>query len=165
MNGRWPRVWAAVDKDTKTAHGPQGRHDARSSARRRTGAVLAAALLATTAGCGTLPERRDDVRAAAVRFEQALQAAQQTPLCDALAAGTREELEESAQRPCEQALDRQELPVAGAVRHVDVYGDQARAVLEHDTLFLARFPTGWKVTAAGCEPRSDQPYQCVVKGR
>ncbi|MEU5048970.1 hypothetical protein [Streptomyces sp. NPDC021096] len=25
----------------------------------------------------------------------------------------------------------------GAVRHVDLYGDQARAVLEHDTLFLA----------------------------
>ncbi|MFI9235315.1 hypothetical protein [Streptomyces sp. NPDC053079] len=128
-------------------------------------AGLAVTLLAGTAACGTLAERRDDALAAADRFERALEAGQQGPLCAALAPGTREEVEESAGRPCEQALDRQELPAAGAVRHVDLYGDQARAVLEHDTLFLARFPAGWMVTAAGCEPRPEQPYQCAVKGR
>ncbi|MEU7135051.1 hypothetical protein [Streptomyces sp. NPDC046261] len=132
---------------------------------RRLRAGVAAALLAGTAACGTLPERRDDARAAADRFERALKAGRQVALCAALAPGTREEVEASAGRPCEQALDRGELPVAGAVRHVDLYGDQARAVLEHDTLFLARFPTGWKVTAAGCVPRPEEPYQCAVKGR
>jgi hypothetical protein len=37
-------------------------------------------------------------------------------------------------------------------------------VLERDTVFLSRFPTGWKVTAAGCVPRPGRPYQCAVKG-
>ncbi|MEV5886330.1 hypothetical protein AB0L74_27060 [Streptomyces sp. NPDC052020] len=61
-------------------------------------------------------------------------------------------------------MSEQQLPQAGAVRTVDVYGGQARVVLGHDTVFLARFPAGWKVTAAGCRPRADQPYQCEIKG-
>lgn len=56
------------------------------------------------------------------------------------------------------------MPADGRVRHVDVYGNQARAVLAADTLFLSRFPDGWKVTAAGCEERPDKPYQCEIKG-
>ena len=34
----------------------------------------------------------------------------------------------------------------------------------HDTVFLAHFPTGWKITAAGCRPRPQRPYQCEIKG-
>ncbi|MEU8865117.1 hypothetical protein [Streptomyces umbrinus] len=45
-----------------------------------------------------------------------------------------------------------------------VYGNQARAVLSSDTLFLSRFTSGWKVVAAGCEPRPQEPYQCRIKG-
>jgi hypothetical protein len=47
---------------------------------------------------------------------------------------------------------------------VDVYGRQARAVLASDTLFLSQFSDGWKIVAAGCEPRPGRPYQCSVKG-
>lgn len=50
------------------------------------------------------------------------------------------------------------------MRVVDVYGNQARAVLATDTLFLSRFAAGWKVVAAGCSPRPEQPYQCRVNG-
>ncbi|MEV7180696.1 hypothetical protein [Kitasatospora sp. NPDC093679] len=45
-----------------------------------------------------------------------------------------------------------------------MFGQQARAVLEGDTVFLSAFPDGWKITAAGCEPRPEMPYRCDVKG-
>ncbi|GGQ01644.1 hypothetical protein [Streptomyces roseolilacinus] len=126
--------------------------------------VLAAAVSA----CGTLPERRDEVTAEVTRFEQALGAGRHDRLCAAFAPATREELEQSAKSRCEQAIgqaiEERELPAAGAVREVDVYGDQARVVLEQDTVFLARFPAGWKVTAAGCAPRPQRPYECEIKG-
>ncbi|MFJ9041759.1 hypothetical protein ACIRF8_34975 [Streptomyces sp. NPDC102406] len=70
----------------------------------------------------------------------------------------------SEKKPCADAIGTQDLSPAGPVRDVDVYGRQARAVLASDTLFLSRFPEGWKVVAAGCRPRAGQPYQCAVKG-
>lgn len=119
--------------------------------------------------CSSLSERRDAVETEVIRFEQALDAGQHNRLCAALAPATREELEQSAKSGCDraigQAVEEEELPAAGAVREVDVYGGQARVVLDHDTVFLARFPTGWRVTAAGCRPRPQQPYQCEIKGR
>ncbi|MEU6410477.1 hypothetical protein [Microbispora sp. NPDC046933] len=51
----------------------------------------------------------------------------------------------------------------GAVRGVEVWGDEARVRVDGDTLFLHRFPDGWRVRAAGCEPRPDQPYECEVE--
>ncbi|XVQ89797.1 hypothetical protein ACQP2K_21000 [Microbispora siamensis] len=52
---------------------------------------------------------------------------------------------------------------AGAVRGVDVWGDEARVRVDGDTLFLHRFPDGWRVRAAGCEPHPEQPYECEVE--
>ncbi|MFF8605674.1 hypothetical protein ACF06X_07020 [Streptomyces sp. NPDC015346] len=125
-------------------------------------------VLAAVGGCGTLPERRDEVTAEVTRFEQAVAAGEHGRLCAALAPATREELEQSAKSRCEQAvgqaIEERELEAAGAVRGVDVYGDQARVVLERDTVFLAHFPAGWKVTAAGCLPRPQRPYACEIKG-
>ncbi|MDQ0752422.1 hypothetical protein QF034_006653 [Streptomyces africanus] len=125
--------------------------------------VVAVVVLATAGACGTPSERRDGVTAQLTRFERALDAGQRQRLCAALAPSTREELEQSAKRRCAQAIGEQSLPAAGAVRRVDVYGEQARVVLDHDTVFLAHFPTGWKVTAAGCRPRPQRPYQCEIK--
>ncbi|WP_031069259.1 hypothetical protein [Streptomyces sp. NRRL S-118] len=130
--------------------------------------ATALALLTTVAACGTPSERRDDVTAEVTRFEQALDAGERERLCAALAPATREELEQSARSGCPEAigdaLEEREITAGGAVRGVDVYGDQARVVLEQDTVFLARFPAGWKVTAAGCRPRPERPYQCAIKG-
>lgn len=127
-----------------------------------------AAACVMAGACGALPERRAEVTDQVTGFERALDAGQHDRLCAALAPATREELEQSAKSRCDraidEAIDEQELPAAGAVRDVDVYGGQARVVLEHDTVFLARFPTGWKVTAAGCRPRAQRPYQCEIKG-
>jgi hypothetical protein len=33
-----------------------------------------------------------------------------------------------------------------------------------DTIFLAKFPDGWKVRGAGSEPRTELPYDCEVEG-
>ncbi|WP_081237270.1 hypothetical protein [Streptomyces viridosporus] len=127
-------------------------------------AVAVLAVLVTVSACGTPSERRDRVTEDVTSFERALDAGQRARLCAALAPSTREELEQAAKSRCEQAIGEQDLPRAGAVRSVDVYGDQARVVLEHDTVFMARFPDGWKVTAAGCRPRPQQPYQCEIEG-
>jgi hypothetical protein len=33
-----------------------------------------------------------------------------------------------------------------------------------DTIFLARFQSGWKVMAAGCSPVPGHPYDCRLQG-
>ena len=33
-----------------------------------------------------------------------------------------------------------------------------------DTVFLLRFPDGWRVSAAGCTPQGEAPYDCEVQG-
>ncbi|MDX3235045.1 hypothetical protein PV392_04970 [Streptomyces sp. ME03-5709C] len=134
--------------------------------RRRYGAMAAGlALVAAVSACGGLTERQDAVSTAAARFEQAWGEQRFGALCSALAPATRDELEQAAKQPCRTAISEEELTAAGEVRHVDVYGGQARVVLEHDTLFLAHFPSGWKISAAGCAPVPQQPYQCKIKGR
>ncbi|MEU6064957.1 hypothetical protein ABZ864_10815 [Streptomyces sp. NPDC047082] len=84
--------------------------------------------------------------------------------CAALAPDTRQELEQSAKDRCAEAFLEEQLPHARAVLRAQVYGRQAQAVLTTDTLFLSVFPAGWKVTAAGCVPCSQQPYQYLIKG-
>ncbi|MEV5311411.1 hypothetical protein [Streptomyces sp. NPDC052610] len=126
--------------------------------------VAAVAVLAAVGACGSLPERRDAVTLQVTRFERLLAAGRYAPLCGTLAPATREELEHTAEAACARAIGEEELPPGGAVRQVDVYGAQARVVLEHDTVFLSHFPDGWKVTAAGCLPRPERPYQCAIEG-
>ncbi|MGP4003877.1 hypothetical protein [Streptomyces sp. 8N706] len=123
---------------------------------------MTAVLLA--GGCGALEERRSAATAAAVDFERALRARDGAAVCEVLAPGTRQELEQSAEAPCPRSILDEELPRAGGVRSTDVEGRAARVVLAADTLFLSLFSSGWKVVAAGCEPRPGQPYQCMLKG-
>lgn len=126
--------------------------------------MLASMLGLALGGCGSAGERSADASAAATEFQRLLRTGDANGLCAALAPETRSELEESEKSRCADAIAAQDIPLGGAVRNVDVYGRQARVVLESDTLFLSQFPDGWKVVAAGCTPRSGQPYQCTVKG-
>lgn len=128
-----------------------------------TGWLLAGTVGLGASGCATVGERAVAAEAAARSFERALTASDSVRVCDALAPATREELEADA--PCGPALDALRLPSeTGPVERVDVYGSQARVVFEHDSVFLASFPNGWRVTAAGCTPRSGRPYRCELKG-
>ena len=48
----------------------------------------------------------------------------------------------------------------------EVWGRQAQARLGTQALFPAELRDGWRVTAAGCTPRSDQPSdRTPVRGR
>ncbi|MEU3693212.1 hypothetical protein [Streptomyces narbonensis] len=127
--------------------------------------LLLGALCLGLAGCAGVGERTDAAREAAVGFEEALRASDTHSACEALAPGTREELERD--EPCPAALAALDLgTVTDSARPVatDVYGDQARVVFAGDVVYLASFPDGWKVTAAGCTPRPGRPAHCEVQG-
>ncbi|WP_435985882.1 hypothetical protein [Terrabacter sp. LjRoot27] len=90
--------------------------------------------------------------------------AQPDTACALLAPETRQELEDSS-GPCPQGIADADLPDAGRVITVEVYGQDAMVRLEHDTMFLALFGSGWRVTAAGCTPQEqDRPFSCGLKG-
>ncbi|MEU6357220.1 hypothetical protein ABZ896_49315 [Streptomyces sp. NPDC047072] len=114
--------------------------------------------------CGGVGERTADVTAAATAFEHLLSTDDPAALCASLAPQTRGELEDSEKQPCEKAITSQDLPAGGRTEKTDVYGRQARVVLATDTLFLSRFPDGWKIVAAGCTPRPGMPFQCDLQG-
>ncbi|MEU5216655.1 hypothetical protein AB0G79_10710 [Streptomyces sp. NPDC020807] len=127
-----------------------------------TGLLLGALCLGLT-GCAGVGERTGAARRAAVAFEQAVSASDARRACAALAPGTREELEGDG--PCPVVLAGLDLPAdAGAPLRAEVFGDQARVEFEDDLVFLASFPDGWKVTAAGCTPRPERPADCEVEG-
>ncbi|MFD0278943.1 hypothetical protein ACFVHB_34240 [Kitasatospora sp. NPDC127111] len=127
-------------------------------------AAGAAAAVTLVTGCSSLTSREDAAAAAAQRFEAAVQQQDNSALCRALAPGTRQELEDNVKSSCEQAIGDSDLPPASGISRVDVYGQQARVVLDQDTLFLSAFPEGWKITAAGCRPEPRKPYRCELKG-
>jgi hypothetical protein len=85
-------------------------------------------------------------------------------VCRQLAPQTRAEVAQSGKKPCPQAVLDEDLPAAAAVRATQVWGRSAQVRTRDDTLFLAEFPVGWRVVAAGCRPQGEMPYDCQVKG-
>lgn len=86
--------------------------------------------------------------------------------CALLAPDTLARLEQQAGAACAEALPGLALPTGTGVRHVEVAVQSAQVQLDDQVLFLARFPDGWRVTAAGCV-RNDAdpavPYECEVE--
>jgi hypothetical protein len=123
---------------------------------------LAAVALAGTAllsGCAGLEEH--EVRRVAGAFEDP--AAAPADRCALLAPATLETLESDESAPCADAITSIPLP-GGTVEAVEVWGRDAQVRLSGDTVFLTETPSGWRVTAAGCEPRGEMPYDCQVEG-
>ena len=73
--------------------------------------------------------------------------------------------------PCADVVTAPDGPLAGltaagtevVVEDVHVAGRQAQVVTATDTVFLALSGDAWVVTAAGCTPRDDRPYDCEVE--
>jgi hypothetical protein len=120
------------------------------------------AVVSSTAACQSSADPRP--RDVASAFQRAVEAADGAAGCDLLAPGTKSELEQSAGKPCRDALPGESLPAAGAVRDVATFGTMAQVRFAEDTLFLAEFRDGWKVVAAGCSPVRGHPYDCVLQG-
>ncbi|MFC8508702.1 hypothetical protein ACFU3J_16035 [Streptomyces sp. NPDC057411] len=125
--------------------------------------VLCVAALALSA-CESPGAREDAAGRVALAFEAALKADDHAGACALLAPVTRDQLVRDEKSACAKALAAEDLPRARGMRAVEAYGREAMVRLSGDTLFLSLFTGGWKVVAAGCTPRPDEPYECLVKG-
>jgi hypothetical protein len=125
----------------------------------------AAALLASLSGCAAVGgDRAESAEGVALRMLRAVGAQDGATACADLAPETAAEVEESAEKPCPQAILEEKLPAPSAVTGTAVYGQWAQVRLTGDTVFLAVFPGGWRVVAAGCTPRGEAPYDCILQG-
>jgi ketosteroid isomerase-like protein len=132
-----------------------------SSATLRLAAVATIGVLLCCAGCGS---RADDaVTGAAEEFYSAVVAGDGDAACALLTPETVSELEDKAETDCASAVLEEDLPAASVIR-VDVYGRNARAVLDEDTAFLTETRDGWQLMAVGCVQRPGRPYDCRIAG-
>jgi hypothetical protein len=132
---------------------------------RALGALVAGALVTLVlSGCaGQGNAEAGNARAAALSFSQGVAGATDRS-CGLLAPQTLKELEDR-DGPCASALPDELGSAPGPVESTQVYGKDAIVHLSSDTVFLARFRDGWRVTAAGCSrPEIGRPYDCKVKG-
>jgi hypothetical protein len=124
------------------------------------GMVVGCAML-VVGGCAAGP---GPAGATASRFDAAVGRSDWDAACAMLAPATRDDIEQSAGSSCPAALEEEGLEQAGPVVRVEAFGTMAQVRMGQDTVFLARFPGGWKVWAAGCSPQTGRPYDCRLKG-
>jgi hypothetical protein len=128
--------------------------------------ALAAGVLAVggVTGCGATDG--PGARAAAEQFTRAVADKNGEAACALLAPATREELEESARASCASAILEEDLPDAGALERSATFGTMAQVSFSSSVVFLAEFPRGWRVLAAGCAPGASpgKPYVCQLSG-
>lgn len=129
------------------------------------GAALVAASLAAC-GPGSAARAAEDV---AVAFYSAVADGDGDAACALLAGSVAQTVAADEEAPCGWALsegrvadDLVERAADARPGEVRVAGRQAQVRLGSDTVFLARSGAGWVVTAAGCDPRPDRPYDCEV---
>ncbi|MEU4245630.1 hypothetical protein [Actinoplanes sp. NPDC026619] len=119
--------------------------------RRLAGCLLASAV--ALSGCASVSDRAATAGSTATDFLRNVGAGNGDAACAALAPDTVAELEQSETKPCREVILDEDLPEPGEMGKTSVYGQWAQVHLTSDTLFLAAFPGGWRVVAAGCTPR------------
>lgn len=124
------------------------------------GVVWLVAVGLLVSGCGS-SAGETAARGVAERFLGAVSSGDGAAACGLLAPQAVRRIE-SDQGDCVQALVGMGLP-GGQVRGVSAWGDAAQVRTTADTLFLRELDSGWRVTAAGCQPQGEAPYECVVE--
>lgn len=127
------------------------------------GMGLAALSLGVVGLAGCSPAQQPAARAAIQQFQTALQHQDVATACALLSDRTRHVLESVSTQPCARALPALRLST-GSVTSLEVWGRNAQARLDSDTVFAAQVDQGWRVTAVGCTPVPDQPYDCTLEG-
>jgi hypothetical protein len=125
-------------------------------------AVGIAVLAVLGSGCGTDPAA-GDARHAVQAFYAGLERHDGSAACRQLSDDTRSSLETSEKKPCEQAVFSLGLSPSRIVA-VRVYVTSAEAELARgEAAFLDQTPQGWKISAVGCKPKHEQPYDCQLE--
>ena len=123
---------------------------------RTSGLAAVLAVLAALGGCSQVAEQ--EAAAAATAF-----AADPSAGCGRLAPDTAKTLAEAGD--CPGSLPSGLFGQDDTVLEVEVAGESAIVRFPRQVIFLARFPQGWLVTAAGCvrdDPDPAAPYECEV---
>ncbi|MEO3787705.1 hypothetical protein ABGB12_30635 [Actinocorallia sp. B10E7] len=116
---------------------------------------------AVTGGCS---QARDEssVETTARNFFGAVTSEDGSRACALLTPRARSALETGGSR-CDEEITK--LPLEGGeAGPAEIWGEQARIRMGGDTVFLTRWASSWKITAAGCEHRTGEPYDCEVEG-
>jgi hypothetical protein len=82
--------------------------------------------------------------------------------CAALAAPTRDELEQTSGKACPTAVLEEDLSGGTGDVRVQVFDSMAQVRVGAETLFLSRFDGRWLVVAAACDPVAREPYDCSI---
>ena len=114
------------------------------------------------AGCGG--SRTDAATHTVLAFARATAAKQGGAACALLSPAVADAVAQDAGTSCAAAVLRDGLPRPARIVRAQVFGHQAYVVTADDSVFLSQFPQGWKVIAAGCTPRGEKPYDCLVSG-
>lgn len=125
----------------------------------RWGAVTT--ILMVLAGGCTADTRKSAVVEQARDLYAAVSTGKWSAACDVLAPETVRALERDS--TCAEALAGLDLPDdVGGPSDAQIWGRSAQIHLGREVVFLAEFADGWRITAAGCTPVTDRPYQCVI---
>jgi hypothetical protein len=128
--------------------------------------ALALALLAAVplTGCGS-SGRAADATTVARDFQTALDNQDGGGACDRLSKQVAAKLAGDEQKPCDEAILGLDLPTDTDVARARVYVNSASVALpDGDTLFLDEAPSGWEISAGGCQPSEPgKPLDCDLE--
>lgn len=82
--------------------------------------------------------------------------------CAALAAPTRDELEQTSGKACATAVLEEDLAGGTGDVRVQVFDSMAQVRVGTQTVFLSRFDGRWLVVAAACTDVPREPYDCSI---
>jgi hypothetical protein len=126
--------------------------------------IALAALAVVLSACGSDPSERDS-KEVVDRFQQALAGSNGPLACAELSPELRSALEDDEGKPCPEAILGLGLRGGGRAERSRVYITSALVdVHGRGAAFLDQTAHGWRVSAAGCRPTSeDGIYRCVLK--
>ena len=129
----------------------------------RTLAAVALVVAGLAGGCGNDSDERE-AGEAVTRFADAVARGDGQAACEELTEEAASSLDEEPGATCETEVVKLDVsPSAVADATIAVTSGEVDLV-GGGTFFLDETSQGWKVSAAGCEPRPGQPYDCQLEG-